>query len=76
MPVSGEELDPLLGKRVRVYLKEGADLSGIFKVNLKSEERFLLEERGGLDQVIPYSRTIRVVNLEATKGWWRRLLKR
>ena len=76
MPVHGEELDPLLGKRVRVYLKDGADLSGIFKVNLKGEQRFLLRQRGGLEQVIPYVRAARVVNLEEQKSWWRRLLRR
>jgi hypothetical protein len=76
MPVSGEQLDPLLGKRVRVYLKDGADLSGVFRVNLKREQRFLLKERGGIDQVIDYHRTVRVVDLEGRKNWWQRLLKR
>ncbi len=75
MPVTGEELDPLLGKRVRVHLKDGADLSGILKVNLKREQRFHLEQRGGLDQVISYQRAARVVNLEGKRSWWRRLLR-
>jgi hypothetical protein len=76
MPVSGEQFDPLLGKRVRVYLKDGADLSGVFKTNLKAEQRFLLKERGGVDQVIPYHRAVRIVNLEGQKSWWRKLLGR
>jgi len=76
MPVTGDELDPLLGKHVRVYLKDGANLTGIFKVNLKNEQRFLLKQQGGIDQVIPYQRAMRVVNLEAKSGWWRRLLGR
>ena len=75
MPVTGEELDPLLGKHVRVHLKDGADLSGILKVNLKREQRFHLEQRGGLDQVISYQRAARVVNLEGKPSWWRRMLR-
>lgn len=76
MPLNGEELDPLVGKRVRVYLKDGADLSGVFKANLKGEQRFLLRQRGGLEQVIPYANAAKVVNLEERKSWWRRLLRR
>jgi len=76
MPVTGEELDPLLGKRVRVFLKDGADLSGVFKVNLKTEQRFHLKERGGLDQVIPYSRVVRVQDLQKKRSWLQRLLRR
>jgi len=76
MPISGDELDPLLGKRVRVHLKDGADLSGILKLNLRNEQRFLLKQRGGLDQVISYERAARVVSLEKKPSWWRRLLKR
>jgi len=75
MPVTGEELDPLLGKRVRVHLKDGADLSGILKINLKREQRFHLTQRGGLDQVIPYQRAVRVEDLEGKRSWWRRLLR-
>ena len=76
MPVTGEELDPLLGKHVRVFLKDGADLSGIFKVNLRTEQRFHLEGRGGLDQVIIYNRVVRVQDLEEKRSWWQRLLRR
>jgi hypothetical protein len=76
MPVTGERLDLLVGKPVRVYLKDGANLSGILKVNLKHEQRFLLRQRGGLDQVIPYDRVVRVDNLERKPAWWRRLLHR
>jgi len=76
MPVTGEELDPLLGKRVRVFLKDGADLSGVFKVNLKTEQRFHLKGRGGLDQVITYSRVVRVQDLQKKRSWLQRLLRR
>ena len=76
MPVTGEGLDPLLGKHVRVHLKDGADISGVFKVNLKEEQRFLLKQRGGLDQVIPYQKVVRVDSLERKRSWWRRLLRR
>jgi hypothetical protein len=76
MPVTGEGLDPLLGKRIRVRLKDGADISGIFKVNLKQEQRLLLRQRGGLEQVIPYQKVERVDSLERKRAWWRRLLHR
>jgi hypothetical protein len=58
-----------VGKHVRVYLKEGADRSGVFKANLKDQQRFLLKERGGVDQVISYHNAVRVVDLESKKGW-------
>ena len=76
MVVRGDELDPLLGKRVRVHLKDGADLSGVLKVNLKREQRFLLRERGGIDQVIYYSKAVGVEDLERPRSWWRRVLRR
>jgi len=76
MPVTGEGLDPLLGKRIRVRLKDGVDISGIFKVNLKQEQRLLLRQRGGLEQVIPYQKVARIDSLERRPVWWRRLLHR
>ncbi len=76
MPVTGDQLDPLLGKHVRVFLKDGADLSGIFKVNLKPQQRFHLKGRGGLDQVISYNRVVRVQDLEQKRSWWQRLRRR
>jgi len=48
----------------------------IFKVNLKDQQRFLLKERGGVDQVISYHSVVRVVNLERKKGLLGRLLRR
>ena len=76
MVVTGDQLDPLLGKHVRVYLRDGADLSGVLKANRRNEQRFLLQEHGDIDQVIYYHQAARVENLERSRSWWRRLLGR
>ena len=76
MVVNGDQLDPLLGKRVCVHLKDGADITGVFRANLKNEQRFLLREHGGIDQVIEYQQTVRVEDLDRPRSWWQRLLRR